>query len=75
MFITTQHMQGQNLGLITTTTIWGRKWMVIKKLIGLLRFHEKSGFSHGMMVNDGDTWPPILLSQLIWYLRKHKIFQ
>ena len=41
--------------------------MVIEQLIGLGRFYEKSGLSHEMVTDDGDTWAPILLIQLILY--------
>jgi len=44
--------------------------MVIEQLIDLGRFREKSRLSHGMVADDGNTWPSILLSQLIWCSRK-----
>ena len=48
-------MQEYSLRSITTTTIEGRKQMVIEQLIGLTRFHETSGLSHGMVVDNEDT--------------------
>ena len=60
-------MQRWSLRSITTTTCWGRNQMLTEELIGSGRFHEKNGLSHGMVADDGGTWPPILLSWLISY--------
>ena len=47
--------------------------MLTEELIGSGRFHEKNGLSHGMVADDGGTWPPILLSWLISYSRNFLI--
>ncbi|KAG4935851.1 hypothetical protein JHK85_050770 [Glycine max] len=59
--------------LVDDEDVKGRKQMVIEQLIGSSRFCKKNRVSHGMVANDGDTWPSILLSRLIWYPRNFPI--